>query len=138
MSRRNFAKMGGKNVVSKYKRRIFKIAETSLMLVALWWGVLLIIPARTFSNPVYHAMESLMPESVWGIQCLFIGIVLLCGMVVRNKLLRNIGLLLSTGFWIFVSVSLWLGDHYTTGTSYAIWAIMAAWLYIHLIKVGDG
>lgn len=120
------------------KRRVFKIAETGLMGVALWWGVLLLLPTKTFDNQVYNIMEGLMPETVWGMQCLIIGVILAIGIITGNKIARNIGLLLSIGFWTFVSVSLWMGDVATTGTSYIVWAVMAAWLYIHLIKVGDG
>ncbi|XKK29154.1 hypothetical protein HFP64_23910 [Bacillus sp. AC79A.1] len=52
-----------------------------------------------------------------------------------NKIIRSIGLLISIGFWTFVSVSLWLSDSATTGTSYFVWALMAAGLYLKLMKV---
>lgn len=119
------------------KRRVFKIVETGLMGVALWWGVLLILPLKTFINPAYGTMAKLMPETGWAIQCLVIAVILAAGMITGIKIIRNIGLLLSIGFWTFVSVSLWLSDYATTSTSYLIWAILAAWLYIHLMKVGD-
>lgn len=118
--------------------RKWKMLETCLMLEVLWWGALLAIPSQTFNNPVYNTMAKLMPEGLWSAQCFLIGSIIALGIISGNKLVRSFGLIYSTGFWIFVSVSLWLGDHVTTGTSYAVWAIMSAWLYIHLIRVGDG
>ncbi|MGG3801260.1 hypothetical protein [Metabacillus fastidiosus] len=121
-----------------FKEKTFKMVETGMMLVALWWGVVLALPAHTFANPVYGAMSHLMPEKVWSALCIVIGLTIGIGMFLQQKLVQTIGLLASIGFWIFVAVALWLGDHFTTGTSYAVWAVLASWLYIHLIKEGDG
>jgi hypothetical protein len=120
------------------RKRKLKMVELGLSLIAMWWGTLLAIPSRTFDNSMYEGMANVMPEGLWSAQCFLIGTIIAFGMFTGNRTLRSMGLLLSIGFWTFVSVSLWLGDHLTTGTSYAVWAILAAWLYIHLIRVGDG
>lgn len=116
----------------------FRMVETGLALVSAWWGVVLALPQETFSNTVYTSMATLQPEMIWSIISLSISACITVGMFTDNKVLRSVGLLTSIGFWTFVSVSLWLGDHVTTGTSYFVWAIMAARLYIHQIKAGDG
>ncbi|MGQ0518078.1 hypothetical protein ACT453_51390, partial [Bacillus sp. D-CC] len=59
-------------------------------------------------NSVYSTMEQVMPEQLWGMQCLFISFFLLYGVATDNKIIRSIGLLISIGFWTFVSVSLCL------------------------------
>ncbi|AKE16163.1 TPA: hypothetical protein QC128_005111 [Bacillus cereus] len=120
------------------KQRKYNLVEIGLISIALWWAVLLLSPIATFKNSVYSTMEQVMPEQLWGMQCLFISFFLLYGVATDNKIIRSIGLLISIGFWTFVSVSLWLSDSATTGTSYFVWALMAAGLYLKLMKVGDG
>ena len=90
------------------KQGKYNLVEIGLISIALWWAVL------------------------------FISFFLLYGVATDNKIIRSIGLLISIGFWTFVSVSLWLSDSATTGTSYFVWALMAAGLYLKLMKVGDG
>lgn len=120
------------------KHRCARIAEVGLMLVALWWGVVLVFPEQTFHNPAYIEMLKVMPEVYWSIVSFSIGVILAVGLLKNSILIKGMGLILSVGFWTFVSVTFWLGDHHTTGTSYIIWSVMAFWSYIHLVKVGDG
>lgn len=73
------------------KRKVFKIAETGLMGVALWWGVLLSLPSKTFDNHVYNTMDSLLPESAWATVCLTIATILAVGMTTSKRIFRNVG-----------------------------------------------
>ena len=54
------------------KQGKYNLVEIGLISIALWWAVLLLSPIATFKNSVYSTMEQVMPEQLWGMQCLFI------------------------------------------------------------------
>jgi hypothetical protein len=119
--------------------RRFKLVETGLVILSLWWGTLLLTPLKDYDQCVYIAMDNMFPAVVWSIICFFISLILFIGMIIRNIKLRSIGLLLSTGLWTFVAVSLILAGRSALVTgSYFIWSGLAASVYIHMLKVGDG
>ncbi|MGD6829030.1 MULTISPECIES: hypothetical protein [Bacillus] len=113
----------------------YRAVEAGLILIAIWWGVVFsIMPKSSFANQMYSHMSTVMSEKSWAVSCLTLATIMLLGVVTDKKVVQAAGLLISSGFWIFVSASLWLSDHYTTGTSYAVWAILSTWSYVCLMR----
>lgn len=84
-----------------------KPIEVTLIALALWWALVLVLPWDVFSNsPSFRTMADLFPETVWACIAFAIGAVNLYGMLFKRFYARVLGLSMASGFWISVSVSL--------------------------------
>lgn len=117
----------------KVKRfRAVEVATTSL---ALWWGLILIMPFSTFGLSVsYNAMVGVADENTWAVYMLALGLLQFVSMLTNNIFLKQISLLAATGTWFFVATMFGFGNIFNTATgTYAIVAFLTGWLYT---KVG--
>lgn len=116
--------------LSEFYRK-HRVAETSTALIAVWWGLALLHPDKTFTLPSYQPMLDMAPELSWAFLALFIGVFQYIGMIKGNFLLRTISSLLATGFWICVGVVfLMIPVINTAGGTYIILGLMTGWVYV--------
>lgn len=109
------------------------LIEKAAARLAYWWSIVLLLPVNIFKE--FHVYGVMTPEIVWGINILLIGITHTVGLKKENYLLRRIGLLLSTGFWLFTGTSLLLGGlPLLLIVAYFLFAWLTASVYV---KVGE-
>lgn len=114
----------------------FLAVEVATTSIAIWWGIILILPYDTFSEAVaYGAMSTLAPEFVWALVLLLIGFLQLYGIVRDHYSFKRFTLLFATGVWIFIATMFALGSPFNTATgTYVIIGCLTGWLYT---KVGE-
>ena len=76
------------------------------------WGLWVANPFVTsFTNSsLYSVMTAVSPELFWGLAVVCIGAIVITGAVTMKKRYIMTGTLLSALFWLFVSISLFLGQ----------------------------
>lgn len=125
----------------KTKQFHFLPIEVASTLMFFWWALILLVSTNTFSTShSYDVMANLMPEWAWGLLCLHNGILQLVGMHKideKKHKHKKIGLLIATGFWIFVATMILLGNTATTGTgTYFLFGCLNGWVYLNYYKNG--
>jgi hypothetical protein len=118
-----------------YVVKRFRAVEVATTSLALWWGLILILPFDTFSSSSsYKAMAGIASEPCWGLFMLAIGTAQLFGMILNNYFIKRYSLLLATGIWVFISAMFGLSTFFSTASgTYFIIACLTGWLYM---KVG--
>lgn len=113
-----------------------KAIETAIITALLWWAFILFIPLNTFASAkAYSAMAGIASEEVWAVVFFIIAILCLYGMIYDSYRIRQIGLILSTGIWIFIASMFAISDIATTSTGiYFIVACLNAYV---VYKVGE-
>ena len=113
-------------------------AEVVSAAVLLWWGLVLLMPWRTFdSSRTFRAMQDLMPEQWWGLLALAIGVPQAVGIFLALTTgshglvtLRRTCLVLTTAWWGFIAAEIAQGNPHGTGVGvYAILCLATAWCY---------
>lgn len=108
----------------------FRLSEWGLATALMLWGVVLLLPYPSFSNPVYAHMESLMREERWGIVCFTIGAARLVILIVNGSWritphLRAVAAFLSSIVWFQVTLGLIAVGSYNTGLAiYPVCVVM--------------
>ncbi|MGA4519263.1 hypothetical protein ACPA0F_18555 [Solibacillus silvestris] len=112
-----------------------KIFTTS---IAIWWGVVLILPFDTFSTAVpYRAMAEIASEFYWGLLMLLMGCSHLIGITYSLKKIERASFLIATFVWIFIAAMFAFGSPPNTASgTYAIIGLLTGWLYTK-VKVGE-
>jgi hypothetical protein len=113
--------------------RVLEIAVTS---IALWWGVILLLPIKTFTiSSSYNIMSAIANEHIWGILMLLLGAFHLLGISLNKLYIKRLSFLVATGVWFYVATLFFLGEPATTATgTYIIIGCLTGWLYV---KEGD-
>jgi hypothetical protein len=109
-----------------------KPTETYLIVYTFVFGLVLILPTRTFDNPVYHTMSILAPEEMWGSAIVLIAIFQFIAMYLNINKMKIIMLSLTASLWssigtMFVIESI-VAQRLNTGVAYLIVAGLAVWL----------
>ena len=106
-------------------------------LVFVYLGLTLLIPGSTFAsnNISYRTMELAAPENVWGAVMATLGVLSLIGVANNFRWLR-----VSTLVFKILILSTWgvlyyIGNPLTTGGTYCILALSAAWAFVRLTIV---
>lgn len=103
-------------------------AEVGIVLAQCYWGVLLLLPPRTFlTSPGYRVMARLAREEVWGWGTLALAALPVVAFLWRSLTLRALGLLCSVSWFGFVTVVLLSGNRFGTGGIYALGILGGAW-----------
>ena len=110
------------------------IAEASLTLSMFLWALVLSVPDLANKDKSYLPFLDTLPEWVWAFICGVIGLIMLFGILTKNKFVRETGMILSTMFWTFMTTLVLLGGHYLHSISYFICATTALWIYIRKAK----
>ena len=115
--------------------RTLKIFSTS---IAMWWGVVLILPFDTFSTALsYKAMAGIAPEFYWGLLMLIMGLAHLIGITYSLKKIEKASFLIATFVWIFIAAMFTIGSPPNTASgTYALIGLLTGWLYTN-VKVGE-
>lgn len=94
------------------------------------------IPLDTFgTSSAYDAMGQIASEEVWSLFFFVVACLNAYGMIFERKLVRQMGLVLSNGLWVFVSAMFAISNLATTGTGiYFIVACLNAYV---VYKVGE-
>ena len=71
-------------------------------LYTLSWGLILLLPAKTFANPSYARMESIAPEDVWGVFIVLLGCVILYGVLYGVSVCRVSTSLITALLWTVI------------------------------------
>lgn len=111
------------------------VAETSLVLSMFWWGIILGSPTLMKYDKSFVPFLDIFPTSVWSITCIVIGMIIMIGMLTRKTSVREVGLMLSGMFWVFMTFLVMLGGCYLHGVSYLICSVTSFWLFIRNVKV---
>ena len=106
-------------------------AEIWLSLIAVGVGLTLVGPTRTFDNPSFRVIASVISETTAGSLCLFFGLIRLGALWVNGRrgretsLIRTLGCLGGFFFWLGVAVGFALAfPPITTGVAvYTIFAL---------------
>ncbi|WP_422661712.1 hypothetical protein ACK8P5_26685 (plasmid) [Paenibacillus sp. EC2-1] len=95
----------------------FKMIETALIALLLWWSFILILPMDTFgTSSSYQAMAGIAPEEVWSAGFFIAATFSFVGMIYERKNIRLVGLITGSFLWLFVSAMMAIGNIATTGT----------------------
>lgn len=129
----------GKKISSYLKFALdqIKAIEVAIVGALLWWAFILSVPIlSTFeSAKAYKAMSNIASEEVWSGIFLVVAVVNLYGMIFENYKVRQGGLIISTGLWIFIAAMFAVSDMATTNTG--IYFIVACLNAFVVYKVGE-
>jgi hypothetical protein len=91
--------------IARGLRKPINTAAISIMGVYTFvWGLWLALPWQTFvRSPIYESMSNLAPELVWGIAAMFIGALMLWGVVKMGYKALHRGALAGFYYWLVVS-----------------------------------
>lgn len=93
------------------KKRSCFIIECFLTVITISFGLVLILPFETFSNPIYSGLKGIAPEYVWGLIFAIAGVYQLITMVLKRKsILKMIGFSLLTFLWSFSGTAILVND----------------------------
>ena len=96
-----------------YRLRIRAIEAFSATL-AIYWGVLLLLPAKTFSmSPSYRIMAALAEEETWGAIYLSMGVVQWFSVFIRSHLVRPVAIHMAIFCWGFAALMFAISNPYT-------------------------
>lgn len=91
-----------------------------------WWDV---FPTRH----LYDAMNSVMPEYLWGIASIIAGLFTIYGAVTRKYNALLLGASISTIFWLIISIFYFIGDYQQTGgITAAAFSLYASYVYTNI------
>lgn len=107
-------------------------AEVLSAVTAWSWGILLLLPARTFDlSPSYEIMAALLPEPCWGGIALAVGALQSLAMCGNVRLLRYPAALLSMILWTTAAAMFLVANPGTHApVVYGILAAFQAWVII--------
>jgi hypothetical protein len=110
-----------------------RVVELFLMMLALWWAIVLMLPTSTFStSDAYLPMAMVASEGMWASYFLFISIVQWLGLWYVNKKTILSGLLLSMTTWMFIGTMMMIGSPASTGSGiYILISLLCASAYFH-------
>lgn len=110
----------------------FKPIETYFIVHMMTFGLILLYPSNTFSNPVYHTMSLIAKEEYWGVLCVLISLIQLFSMLIENRNMKIISLSLTTFLWSSIGTMFLIESVITnlwnTGITYICIAGFALWL----------
>lgn len=114
-------------------RKDFEFCEVLSGVVALGWGIVLLMPWSTFStSPSFNAM-AYAPEWLWGFLLLWIGLTQLGALLLDHRRPRRWSALGATFIWVFLSVGFFVSNPYGTGVVvYPALAASAGWAYLRI------
>lgn len=116
-----------------YERDI-EPTEVGIILAQLYWGVLLLLPPRTFATGVaYRAMAGIASEEAWGVLALALAAIPALALWRQSYGLRALGLLGSVGWFVFITVTVVYSNRYGTGGIYALFALGSAWAFRRIL-----
>lgn len=114
-----------------------KAVEVAIVSALLWWAFILSVPVLdTFeSAKAYQAMANIASEGVWAGIFFVIAVINLYGMIFEKYRIRQGGLIISTGLWLFIAAMFAISDMATTDTG--IYFIVACSNAFVVYKVGE-
>lgn len=106
-----------RNTVNGITSPISALSTMIFGFMTFWWGVWVASPFwDAFDRvEVYNGLQRLLPESVWGLIAIIVGVTMLYGGVVSSYKAMSRAVRFGFYFWILVSIYYWLGDWHSTG-----------------------
>ena len=131
----NFLRRAWDSLACALSRPINKVAATTLAVYTFLWGLWLASPFWEVFRAarVYSWLDSVMPESAWGILAMAVGAVMLYGLARSSENSLTIGAFVGFIHWLIISIGYFAGDWENTGglTSLAI-AIYCGAIYLNI------
>jgi len=117
------------------------VVEILITYISLGWSFVMLTNDDIFDKSEnFNKLQSLVQtEWVVGVVCLFLAIVKIYGMVLKNNKIRWLGLILSTFFWIIVSSTFLLSaGKFMINTGFVVYsglAVMCLWTSKEVNKI---
>lgn len=130
-----FLKKAWESLAIALSRPINKVAAATLSAYTFLWGVWLASPFWNVfdSAHVFSWLDSVMPETVWGVLAMSVGAIMSYGLARSSENSLTIGAFVGFLHWLIIGFGYFLGDWRSTGgiTSLAM-AIYCAAIYLNL------
>lgn len=111
--------------------------ELLLALILLTFGIVLLLPQPLFSNAlVFQAMAKVASEEVWGVGLTLAGLNGVASVLFGSVKYRRITLTFKILFFAWIGTLFVLANPITTGYSYFVYALFAAWAFVRLGMAG--
>lgn len=113
------------------------LGELFLSLTMLGWAILLFAPWWDVfdSSPSYNVLSGLLPEWMWGIVLLSISLFWIVNIVRLNDTIRGYCSLISSFFWVIVTMNFVLTASIPTGVvAYGLMALLSSVIYLKITR----
>ncbi|AXH68741.1 hypothetical protein SEA_COMRADE_26 [Streptomyces phage Comrade] len=131
----NFLRRAWDTLALALSRPVNKVAAATLSVYTFLWGLWLASPFWEVFNAahVYSWLESVMPETVWGILAMAVGAAMTYGLVRGSENSLTIGAFVGFLHWLIIGLGYFAGDWRNTGgiASLAM-AIFCAAIYLNM------
>lgn len=106
--------------------------EAVKFLIAIAWGLTLLIPGNTFGNAKgYSIMAKIAPEEIWGLFPVLFSVVYFA--TIKSQTMRKILTFTMMIFWLVVAISIFSANNLSTATaSYIGYAVLSAFSFLRV------
>lgn len=99
-----------------------RVAEWMCAYIITWYGLIFLLPSRTFESPTYIPLARIASEDAWGYICLFVGVarftvLIINGFWLPSYRLRSLFALMSIVFWMQLSLGAVFFNSQTVGVA---------------------
>ncbi|QIQ62911.1 hypothetical protein SEA_MOAB_26 [Streptomyces phage Moab] len=131
----NFLRRAWSNLALALSKPVNKVAAATLSVYTFLWGLWLASPFwEVFSGAhVYSWLDSVAPETFWGILAMAVGTAMTYGLVRTSENSLTIGAFVGFLHWLIIGLGYFAGDwHNTGGITALVMAIFCAAIYLNM------